>query len=86
MSNPLPKAIPVPSRLKRIVRLIKRMLTVVAALDSTEAMTLRDKRRILSAQLNAIHQETPGVASQILDYPQRQNKVRQGLRAERLAS
>jgi len=52
MSNPLPKAIPVPSRLERIVGLVQRMLTVVAALDSTEAITLRDKRRILSAQLN----------------------------------
>jgi len=49
MSNPLPKAIRGPSRLERIARLIKRMLPVAAALDSAEAMTLRDKRRILSA-------------------------------------
>ncbi|GMQ84031.1 MAG: hypothetical protein BMS9Abin06_0781 [Gammaproteobacteria bacterium] len=86
MSNSLPKAIRAPSRLERIVRLVKRMLAVAAALDSAEAMTLRDKRRILSAQLNAIHQETTGVAGQILDYPQRQNKVQQDSRTERLAS
>jgi len=72
-------------RLQRIKHLVKRMLAVVAALDSAEAITSRDKSRILSAQLNAIHQETAGATGQILDYPQRQSKVRSGSRTERLA-
>ncbi|GMQ89338.1 MAG: hypothetical protein BMS9Abin09_0812 [Gammaproteobacteria bacterium] len=58
MSNPLQKTIRIPSRLDQTVRLVKRMLSVVAALDSAEAMTLRDKTRILSAQLNAVPSES----------------------------
>jgi len=62
-----PKAMPVPgadkiyrapSRLQRIKHLVKRMLAVVAALDSAEAMTLPGKRRILSAQLHVRGQYT----------------------------
>jgi len=86
MSNPLPKAVQVPSRLERIVGLVKRMLAVVAALDSTEAMTSRDKRRILSSQLNAVHDRSSGITGQVLDYPQRRNQPQPDPQTKRLAS
>jgi len=95
MLDSSPKATPIPgadrvcrmpSRLQQITQLIKRMLTVVAALDTAEAITLGDKRRILSAQPNAIHRENTGITAQVLDYPQAQKDVRQSSRTERLAS
>jgi hypothetical protein len=61
------------------------MLAVVAALDSAEAMTLRDKRRILSAQLNAVQQENTGATGQVISYPQRQNQTQPDPRTEQLA-
>lgn len=86
MSNPLPNTIPAPSRLAKIFRVVKRMLAVAAALDSAEAITLRDKRRILSVQMRAVHKEDIGMTGQIVDYPQQRNQVQPGLQSERLAS
>ncbi len=95
MSYRSPKAMPIPgsdriyrapSSLRKITQLVKRMLAIVAALDSVEAMTLRDKRRILSAQSNAVHNESNGIAGQVLNYPRPQNKVQPDSQTERLAS
>ena len=72
MSYALPEATLTPSRLQRIVCLVKNMLAVVAALDSAEAITLRDKRRILSTQLHTARPDNNGVAGQSLDHPQQQ--------------
>ncbi len=86
MSTALPATTPAPSHLQRIVCLVKNMLAVVAALDSAEAITLRDKRRILSTQLEAVHRESPGVTGQVLEYPQERNQAQADLQTERLAS
>ena len=86
MSYALSEATLVPSRLQRIVCCVKNMLAVVAALDSAEAITLRDKRRILSTQLEAVHRESPGVTGQVLEYPQQRNQAQSDPQTERLAS
>ena len=86
MSYTLPEATLAPSRLQRIVCLVKNMLAVVAALDSAEAITLSDKRRILSTQLGAVRRESPGVPGKVLEYPQQRNQAQLDTQTERLAS
>jgi len=85
MSSPLPKAIQVPSRLARITRLAKRMLAVVAALESAEAMTLRDKRRILSRQLSTVRHKGGEPTVQVVDYPLQPKQPQPDLRVKWLA-